>query len=41
MTNDDVISTVLKAEVSDGIIAPGYTPKALEILKVEKKSEAE
>ena len=27
----------LKAEVSDGIIAPGYTPEALEILKTKKK----
>ena len=28
---------VFKAEVSDGIIAPGYTPEALEILKQKKK----
>nr|WP_326127733.1 phosphoribosylaminoimidazolecarboxamide formyltransferase [uncultured Oscillibacter sp.] len=27
----------LKAEVSDGIIAPGYTPEALEILRAKKK----
>ena len=27
----------LKAEVSDGIIAPGYTDEALEILKAKKK----
>ncbi|MBP3700194.1 MAG: phosphoribosylaminoimidazolecarboxamide formyltransferase, partial [Oscillospiraceae bacterium] len=27
----------LKAEVSDGIIAPGYTAEALEILKAKKK----
>ena len=27
----------LKGEVSDGIIAPGYTPEALEILKTKKK----
>ncbi|MCQ2448240.1 MAG: phosphoribosylaminoimidazolecarboxamide formyltransferase, partial [Oscillibacter sp.] len=27
----------LKPEVSDGIIAPGYTPEALEILKSKKK----
>ena len=26
----------LKDEVSDGVIAPGYTPEALEILKLEK-----
>ncbi|MBR1659043.1 MAG: phosphoribosylaminoimidazolecarboxamide formyltransferase [Oscillospiraceae bacterium] len=27
----------LKPEVSDGVIAPGYTPEALEILKAKKK----
>ena len=27
----------LKDEVSDGVIAPGYTPEALEILKTKKK----
>ena len=27
----------LKLEVSDGIIAPGYTAEALEILKTKKK----
>jgi len=27
----------LKFEVSDGIIAPGYTPEALDILKAKKK----
>ena len=29
-------ATILKSEVSDGIIAPGYTPEALEILKTKK-----
>ena len=28
---------IIKREVSDGIIAPGYEPKALEILKAKKK----
>ena len=30
---DEVTARLLKREVSDGIIAPGYTPEALEILK--------
>ena len=30
-------ASYLKAEVSDGIIAPGYTAEALEILKTKKK----
>ena len=30
-------ASYLKAEVSDGIIAPGYTDEALEILKTKKK----
>ena len=34
---DEVTANLLKREVSDGIIAPGYTPKALEILKGKKK----
>ena len=29
----------LKEEVSDGVIAPGYTPEALEILKTKKKGK--
>mmetsp|Transcript_40580 Transcript_40580/g.88705 ORF Transcript_40580/g.88705 Transcript_40580/m.88705 type:complete len:612 (-) Transcript_40580:240-2075(-) len=29
-------ANILKIEVSDGIIAPGYTPEALEILKAKK-----
>lgn len=28
---------ILKREVSDGVIAPGYTPEALELLKTKKK----
>ena len=34
---DEVTANILKREVSDGIIAPGYTDKALEILKGKKK----
>ncbi len=34
---DSSVATYLKAEVSDGIIAPGYTKEALEILKEKKK----
>ena len=34
---DEVTASIIKREVSDGIIAPGYTPKALEILKGKKK----
>ncbi len=34
---DAATATYLKAEVSDGIIAPGYTEEALEILKTKKK----
>jgi len=34
---DAATAAYLKAEVSDGIIAPGYTPEALEILKSKKK----
>merc|ERR1719375_2656903 len=30
-------ANMLKIEVSDGIIAPGYTPEALEILRAKKK----
>ena len=36
-TCDAVTAAYLKEEVSDGIIAPGYTPEALEILKTKKK----
>ena len=34
---DASAAAYLKNEVSDGIIAPGYTPEALEILKTKKK----
>ncbi|MCI8849295.1 MAG: phosphoribosylaminoimidazolecarboxamide formyltransferase [Oscillibacter sp.] len=34
---DAAAAQYLKAEVSDGVIAPGYTPEALEILKTKKK----
>ncbi len=34
---DETCAQYLKREVSDGIIAPGYTQKALEILKTKKK----
>jgi len=33
---DEPTAMVLKTEVSDGIIAPGFTPEALEILKKKK-----
>lgn len=36
-TCDEVTASIIKREVSDGIIAPGYTPKALEILSTKKK----
>ena len=36
-TCDDATALYLKEEVSDGIIAPDYTDKALEILKSKKK----
>ena len=35
-TCDEVTARILKREVSDGIIAPNYTPEALEILKSKK-----
>lgn len=34
---DEETARVLKREVSDGVIAPGYTDKALEILKSKRK----
>ncbi len=34
---DESCAKMIKREVSDGIIAPGYTPEALEILKEKKK----
>lgn len=36
-TCDAVTARIIKREVSDGIIAPDYTPEALEILKEKKK----
>ena len=34
---DKTTAQLIKREVSDGIIAPGYTPEALEILKTKRK----
>ncbi len=34
---DKDTARLIKREVSDGVIAPGYTPEALEILKAKKK----
>lgn len=34
---DAICASLIKREVSDGIIAPSYTPEALEILKSKKK----
>lgn len=34
---DKDTALLLKKEVSDGVIAPGYTEEALEILKAKKK----
>ena len=36
-TCDEVTARIISREVSDGIIAPSYTPKALEILKEKRK----
>ena len=36
-TCDAITATMLAREVSDGIIAPGYTDEALEILKTKRK----
>ncbi len=36
-TCDATAATLIKREVSDGIIAPDYTPEALEILKSKRK----
>lgn len=36
-TCDESCARVVKGEVSDGILAPGYTPEALEILKAKRK----
>ena len=34
---DEITANLIKREVSDGVIAPGYTPEALEILKTKRK----
>ncbi len=34
---DETTAKMLKREVSDGVIAPGYTPEALEILRTKRK----
>ena len=34
---DEVCAKILKTEVCDGIIAPGFTDAALEILKKKEK----
>ena len=34
---DEATATLIKREVSDGVIAPGYTPEAIEILKSKRK----
>ena len=36
-TCDEVTAKLIAREVSDGVIAPGYTQKALELLKAKKK----
>ena len=36
---DAATAKVIKREVSDGVIAPGYTEEALEILKQKKKGK--
>ena len=36
---DASVATYLKDEVSDGVIAPGYTDEALEILRTKKKGK--
>lgn len=36
-TCDELTAMLIKREVSDGVIAPGYTTKALEILKSKRK----
>ena len=35
---DKATALLIKKEVSDGVIAPGYTDEALEILKAKKKA---
>ena len=36
---DKATAMIIKREVSDGVIAPGYTDEALEILKAKKKGD--
>ena len=36
-TCDEITASLIKHEVSDGVIAPDYTPEALEILKTKRK----
>ncbi len=36
-TCDATTARIIKREVSDGIIAPGYTPEALELLKAKRR----
>ena len=36
-TCDAATATLIKREVSDGVIAPGFTPEALDILKAKRK----
>ena len=36
-TCDEAVATLIKREVSDGIIAPDFTPEAIEILKAKRK----
>lgn len=38
-TCDAATARILKREVSDGVIAPGYTPEALEILKTKREGK--
>ena len=34
---DEATARLIKREVSDGVIAPGYTPEAVEVLKAKRK----
>lgn len=36
-TCDEAAATLIKCEVSDGVIAPDYTPEAIKILKAKRK----
>ncbi len=37
MLCDEATALLIKREVSDGVIAPGYTPEAIEVLKDKRK----